>query len=62
MGSLMTFNTDIVYAELHPHFKERVRRDEPLARHGTFGVGGPADVWVSLDTMGELVGVVCLCI
>src|SRR5712692_4656409 len=62
MGSSMTFNTDIVYAELHPHFKERVRRDEPLARHGTFGVGGPADVWVSLDTIGELVGVVCLCI
>jgi len=62
MGSLMTFNTDIVYAELHPHFKERVRRDEPLTRHGTFGVGGPADVWVSLDTIGELVGVVCLCI
>jgi UDP-N-acetylmuramate dehydrogenase len=22
--------------------------DEPLARHGTFGVGGPADAWVSI--------------
>src|SRR6266852_4072239 len=58
----MTFNTDIVYEELRPHFKERVRRDEPLARHGTFGVGGPANVWVSLDTIEELVGVVCLCV
>jgi len=58
----MTFNTEVVYAELSPHFRERVRCNEPLARHGTFGVGGPADVWVSLETQEELVGVVCLCV
>ncbi len=58
----MTFNADFGYAELRPHFQERVRRNEPLARHGTFGVGGPADVWVTLDSSEELIGIVCLCV
>lgn len=58
----MTFAADAVYAELHPHFQERVRRNEPLARHGTFGVGGFADIWVSLDSAEELIGIVCLCV
>ena len=58
----MTFDADVVYAELRPHFQERARCNEPLARHGTFGVGGPADVWVSLDSPEELVGIVCLCV
>ncbi len=46
----MRFNADTAYKELRPHFQERVRRNEPLARHCTFGVGGPADVWISLET------------
>lgn len=58
----MTFAADAVYAELHPHFQERVRRNEPLARHGTFGVGEFADIWVSLDSAEELIGIVCLCV
>lgn len=58
----MTFDAGAVYAELRPHFRERVRRNEPLARHGTFGVGGSADVWVSLDSAEELIGIVCLCV
>src|SRR5207237_9295021 len=37
-------------------------RNEPLARHGTFGVGGPADVWVSLDAQDELIGLVRMCV
>ena len=32
-----------------------------MARHGTFGVGGPADIWVSLDTQEALVGLVTMC-
>src|SRR6266478_4906516 len=56
----MTFDAEKIYAELRPHFQERVRRNEPLARHCTFGVGGPADVWVSLDTSRELVDLVTL--
>ena len=50
----MAFDVETVYSELEPHFQERVRRNEPLTRHCTFGVGGPADIWVSLDTRREL--------
>src|SRR5437764_15189118 len=57
----MRFHADTAYKELHPHFQERVRRNEPLARHCTFGVGGPADVWISLETREELIGLVRLC-
>src|ERR1700681_3389371 len=57
----MTFDVETVYRELRSHFGKRVRRNEPLARHCTFGVGGPADVWVSLDTQDELIGIVALC-
>src|SRR6266705_819371 len=57
----MTFDLETAYTELRSQFGERVRRNEPLARHGTFGVGGPADVWVSLDTQEALIGLVTLC-
>ncbi len=57
----MTFEIETAYTELHSLLGERVRRNEPLARHCTFGVGGPADVWVSLTTRDELVNVVTLC-
>src|SRR5579863_2586829 len=57
----MTFDARAANAELHPHFGERVRRDEPLARHCTFGVGGPADLWVSLDSRQELIQLITLC-
>src|SRR6266581_3662629 len=58
----MTFDAETIYKQLQPHFKERVRRDEPMSRHCTFGVGGPADVWVSLDITRELIDLVRLCI
>ncbi|HZC07364.1 MAG TPA: UDP-N-acetylmuramate dehydrogenase [Ktedonobacterales bacterium] len=35
-------------AYLREAFGKLLRADEPLARHGTFGVGGPADAWVSI--------------
>lgn len=57
----MTFDAETAYRELYPHFKERLRRNEALSRHCTFGVGGPADVWVSLDTPEELIELVRLC-
>ena len=57
----MTFDAETAYRELCSQFEGRVRCNEPLARHCTFGVGGPADVWVSLDTQDELVGLVTLC-
>ena len=57
----MTFDLEMAYAELQPHFQGRARRSEALARHCTFGVGGPADLWVTLKTADELIRLVHLC-
>lgn len=57
----MTFDAETVYTALHGYFRERVRRNEPLSRHSTFGVGGAADVWVSLDKQDDLIRLVRLC-
>ena len=35
-------------------FATRVRFAEPLSRHTSFRIGGPADVWVDVDTAEEL--------
>lgn len=58
----MTFDVETAYNTLRQQIGERVKRNEPLARHSTFGVGGPADVWVSLDTRDELMGLITMCI
>jgi UDP-N-acetylmuramate dehydrogenase len=44
------------YEELVAELKfiAAVRRDEPLARHVTFGIGGPADVFVTVRSAEEL--------
>jgi UDP-N-acetylmuramate dehydrogenase len=57
----MSFDIETAYNLLHARLGERVRRQEPLARHCTFGVGGLADVWVSLETRKELIDLVTLC-
>jgi UDP-N-acetylmuramate dehydrogenase len=57
----MTFDVEAAYTELRSHFGERVRCNEPLARHCTFGVGGPADIWVSLDARDDLLSLTTLC-
>jgi UDP-N-acetylmuramate dehydrogenase len=57
----MTFDAETAYTELRAHFGERVRRNEPLARHCTFGVGGPADIWITLDSRDDLIGLTTLC-
>jgi UDP-N-acetylmuramate dehydrogenase len=57
----MTFDVEAAYTELRSHFRKRLHRDEPLARHCTFGVGGPADLWVSLETSQELIELARLC-
>jgi len=41
--------------------KERVLRDEPMNKHTTFRVGGPADYFVCVQTSTEVQGVVALC-
>jgi len=45
---------------LQAHFGEQVRFDEPLARHCTFGVGGPADAWVVARVEQDLIDLVQL--
>ena len=57
----MAFHAATAFNELRPRFQERVRRNELLAHHSAFGVGGPADVWISLTSKEELVGLVRLC-
>lgn len=49
------------YERLYPHFQERLRRNEWLKRHSSFGVGGPADLWVSIETQKELMDLIGFC-
>ncbi len=57
----MSFASASAYEALFPHFQKRVHQHEPLARHSSFGVGGPADLWLSIETRQELSVVVSLC-
>jgi len=57
----MTFDVEKIYQELYPRYQGRVRQNELLARHGTFGVGGPADVWVTLEQSEEVLDLVSQC-
>ncbi len=58
---MKTFDAEATYKELSKHFHARVRRNEPLARHCTFGVGGPADIWVTVNVRDDLIRLVRLC-
>jgi UDP-N-acetylmuramate dehydrogenase len=52
--------TDTMIDELRAIFGARLRPDEPLARHSTFGVGGTAEAWVSVAREEELLALVDL--
>jgi UDP-N-acetylmuramate dehydrogenase len=43
------------WAALTATFGDRPRRDEPLAKHTTLRLGGPADVWLPVESTDELV-------
>jgi len=58
---LMTFNTTLAYTTLHPYFQQRIHQNEPLARHSSFGVGGSADIWLSIEHRKELNDLISLC-
>ena len=47
-------------AALVDAFGDRFRRDEPLAGHTTFRVGGPADMWLAAQSVADLVRAVNL--
>src|SRR6476620_8786538 len=55
-----TILTEMTLDELRAIFGARLRPDEPLSRHGTFGVGGPADAWVSVTRAEEAEELVAL--
>ena len=48
-------DTEAMLAELRQQFGPKVIGHEPLSRHGTFGVGGPADAWLAIDEEDALV-------
>lgn len=45
-------------AALEAALGPRVRFDEPLSRHTSFRIGGPADVWVEVDDAAQIARVV----
>lgn len=57
----MVFNAERAYDVLATHIQKRVHRQEPLAQHSTFGVGGVADIWLTVKTKEELTNLVSLC-
>jgi UDP-N-acetylmuramate--alanine ligase len=45
---------------LNTHFGNRLSQDEPLAKHTMLHVGGPADLWLTAETLNELTEAVAL--
>jgi UDP-N-acetylmuramate dehydrogenase len=56
----MPYSPEAAFAAVSVLFGARAKAMEPLSQHGTFGVGGPADVWVSVATEEELARLVTL--
>jgi UDP-N-acetylmuramate dehydrogenase len=51
---------EALFAELTAKYGSRVRRDEPLTGHTTLRLGGPAELWLAVESVAELVEVVQL--
>lgn len=47
-------NARLASVELPPPYAARVRRDEPMARHTSWHVGGPADYWFEPEDRTDL--------
>lgn len=45
-----------VIARLTPDFEGRLKRDEPLSRHTTYRIGGPAALFAECDCLRDLTG------
>lgn len=54
------YSPEAAFAAVSAIFGARAKAMEPLSQHGTFGVGGPADVWVSVVSEEELARLVTL--
>jgi UDP-N-acetylmuramate dehydrogenase len=51
---------DSFFAGLAPAFGDRLRRNESLSEHTTLRLGGPAEVWLAVENVDELVEMVGL--
>jgi UDP-N-acetylmuramate dehydrogenase len=60
MRATKTILTESMLADLRAIVGAQLRPNEALARHGTFGVGGPADAWASVAREQELLALVDL--
>lgn len=49
-----------LFTALAPRFGQRVRQNERLANHTTLRLGGPADIWLAVEQVAELVEAVTL--
>lgn len=45
---------DRAYSELKAHLEGKVKRDEPMSRHTSFRIGGPAALFVECDHLSDL--------
>lgn len=50
-----------IFEDLSAQFGSKLIREEPLSRHTTFGVGGPADLFIEVTSVDEMVTAVNLC-
>ena len=56
---MLTFDPEAdTVEELRRHFGKALAFNEPLARHGTFAVGGPADAWITIKHENDLLQLV----
>ncbi len=46
---------------INRQFAARVRFDEPMSRHTTLKIGGPADAWVAPESVDEMVTLLAYC-
>ncbi len=54
-------NQDFYHQLIQLTAEENVRVDEPMCKHTTFRVGGPADYYVAPQTIEEIASVITLC-
>ena len=44
-----------IYEELHENMPQaEIKKDEPMSKHTSFRVGGPADIWIKINNIEEL--------
>jgi UDP-N-acetylmuramate dehydrogenase len=55
VSHLTSPKVDALASALDAHFGQRLRRNERMAAHTTLRVGGPADLWLTVTSLDELI-------